>query len=218
MPEKINLKIDWASKDAVKYACQNWHYSKTVPCGKIVKVGVWEDNKFIGVVLFSRGANPYLFNSFNLTQDKGCELTRIALDKHKSNVSQIMSLAIRKLKSLCPDLELIISFADADQEHLGIIYQATNWIYSGLSNKNKKGTAYIINNKKVHSKTANERVRSRNLRGTLDNIKRVYNTENVRHHITKGKHKYLMPLNKTMRNKVILLSKPYPKATTLAEI
>ena len=31
--------------------------------------------------------------------------------------------------------ELLVSFADTEQKHLGIVYQATNWIYTGLSAK-----------------------------------------------------------------------------------
>jgi len=37
---KPELKIDWATSDAAKFACLNWHYAKAVPVGKLVKVGV----------------------------------------------------------------------------------------------------------------------------------------------------------------------------------
>mgnify|MGYP003644400546 FL=1 len=108
MQEKVNLRVDWATHEASKYACNNWHYSESIPKSKLVKCGVWEDEKFIGVVIFSYGANALLMSPYNLTMDKGCELTRIALTKHKSSVSQIMSLAIKKLKIFCPKLELIV--------------------------------------------------------------------------------------------------------------
>ena len=48
MSQKPTLKIDWASHEAAKFACVNWHYSKCLPIGKLVKVGVWEDSKYIG--------------------------------------------------------------------------------------------------------------------------------------------------------------------------
>jgi hypothetical protein len=53
-----NLVVNWATYEAAKYACLNWHYSGTVPVGKLVKVGAWEDGKFIGVVIFSCGVRP----------------------------------------------------------------------------------------------------------------------------------------------------------------
>ena len=67
------LKIDWATHEAAKYACEKWHYSGCLPVGKLVKVGAWEDKKFIGVVLFGRGANYNMVKGYGLGQDQGCE-------------------------------------------------------------------------------------------------------------------------------------------------
>ena len=77
----VDLKVDWASHKAAKFACQNWHYSRSIPAGKLVKVGAWENKKFVGVVIFARGANKSMLSPFNLRQDQGCELARIALRK-----------------------------------------------------------------------------------------------------------------------------------------
>lgn len=33
-------------------------------------------------------------------------------------------------------------YADADQDHYGTIYQATNWIYLGIQNENGRGGVY----------------------------------------------------------------------------
>ena len=51
---KNDLKLDWCDIKAARFACMNWHYSKSVPVGKLVKVGVWENKKYIGCVLFGR--------------------------------------------------------------------------------------------------------------------------------------------------------------------
>ncbi|MFZ8899831.1 MAG: hypothetical protein ACO20X_14970 [Alphaproteobacteria bacterium] len=76
---KVDLKIDWASYKAAKYACENWHYSGLMPSfGKSVKIGVWENGDFKGVVVFGRGANKHLLTPYGLSQDEGCELVRIA--------------------------------------------------------------------------------------------------------------------------------------------
>ena len=72
MQEKVDLKVDWATYEASKYACENWHYSRVTPVGKLVKVGAWENSKFIGVVLFGRGANNNMLKPFGLNQDEGC--------------------------------------------------------------------------------------------------------------------------------------------------
>ena len=43
----MSLRLDWCSYAAAKYACENWHYSKCLPASKIVKIGVWEDEKYL---------------------------------------------------------------------------------------------------------------------------------------------------------------------------
>jgi hypothetical protein len=49
--------MDWATHAAAVYACRHWHYSGCMPAGKTVKVGAWELGRFIGCVIFGRGAN-----------------------------------------------------------------------------------------------------------------------------------------------------------------
>ena len=91
---KPTLKIDWATHEAAKYACEKWHYSRSVPVPPLVKIGVWENEKFVGVVIFSRGATPSLLRPFGLKQTEGCELTRIALTKHVTPVSRSRMLTV----------------------------------------------------------------------------------------------------------------------------
>jgi hypothetical protein len=193
------LKIDWATHEAARYACENWHYSESIPAGKLVKVGAWENGKFIGVVLFGRGANNNIGKPYGLDQTAVCELVRIALTKHVTPVSKITAIAIRFLKANSPGLQLIISYADPLQGHHGGIYQAGNWIYCG---KTKGGTAQIkmASGKIIHKRTAMSRF------GTCKALEIGGEwTEEMQ------KHKYLMPLENEMREKILPLAKPYPK-------
>ncbi|MEK4077954.1 hypothetical protein MHI01_29410 [Paenibacillus sp. FSL M7-0656] len=48
----IDLKVDWATQAAAKFSCENFHYSRSLPAGKSVKVGAWEDGQFI-MLLYS---------------------------------------------------------------------------------------------------------------------------------------------------------------------
>ncbi|MEM7738704.1 MAG: protein Mom, partial [Deinococcota bacterium] len=95
---KPKLKLAWCSYEAAKYACENWHYSQSVPAGKLVKVGVWEDGKFIGCIIFSRGANNNIGKPYQLKQTEICELTRVALTQHKTPVSKMLAIALRMLR------------------------------------------------------------------------------------------------------------------------
>jgi hypothetical protein len=190
---KADLRIDWATHEAAKYACENWHYSKCLPVGKLVKVGAWENGKFIGVVLFGRGANCNMVKGYGLGQDQGCELVRIALKKHKTPVSKIAAMAMKFLRKQSPELRLIVSYADPEQGHHGGIYQAGNWIYRGLSMSALK---VWYNGKWSHKKTVDDA---------------GINQTNLPKKRVSGKHTYLMPLDADMRAKIEPLAKPYPK-------
>jgi len=209
---KSDLRIDWASHEAAKFACENWHYSKCLPVGKLVKVGAWENGKYIGCVIFGRGANHNMLKPFGLSQDQGCELVRIALKRHKTPVSRIMAIAIKFLKAKCPELRLIVSYADQDQNHHGGIYQATNWVYDGLKNQNTMG-AFIVNGKKMHRKS----VHSKGVKQTIEHV-RKYLDPKATIFYTQGKHRYLMPLDAKMRARIEPLAQPYPKREKQANV
>lgn len=198
------LKVDWATAEAARFACVNWHYSKCVPVFKCVRVGAWENGKFIGVILFGQGATPEIGSPYDLKQTEICELTRVALTKHETPVSRIMAFAIRFLRKQSPGLRMIVSFADAGQGHHGGIYQANGWIYAGGAETH----AYKVKGVNYHPKTLHTKYGKGGqsipwLRANVDpNAERI---------ISGFKHRYLMPLDNDMRAKILPLSKPYPK-------
>lgn len=207
MQDKPNLKIDWASHDAAKYACIKWHYSKSIPKSKLVKIGVWENNKFIGCVIYSYGATPDLVKPYGLKMNEGCELTRIALTKHNSPVSRIMAISLKMLKKANPGLRLVVSFADSNENHHGGIYQASNYIYSGLSQgcffyKDKRGKIW-------HPRNVSENLSLSGKCIKPSECEKIWKN---------GKHRYLMPLDDEMKNKIAKLAKPYPKRVKQAMI
>ena len=203
---KADLRIDWATHEAAKYACVNWHYSGCLPAGKLVKVGAWENGKFIGVVLFGRGATPNLGRPYNLGQDECVELVRIALTKHDSPVSRIASLAMKFLSRSNPKLRLIVSFADQSQGHHGGIYQAGNWVYNGQGDPAK---FYMIRGKLTHPRSIGAKGLVQNIHGArqIDPNATVVDVP--------GKHRYLMPLDANMKAIIMPLAKPYPKPPAL---
>jgi hypothetical protein len=195
---KPQLKIDWATHEAAKYACVNWHYSGCLPVGKLVKVGAWENGKFIGVVLFGRGANKSLGEPYGCDQTESCELVRIALTSHITPVSKIMSFALKWLKKTNEKIKLVVSFADTEVGHHGGIYQATNWIYDGLTNS---ADEYLYKGKRWHGRAFRKSHGSH------------LNYMNKGLQIVRGaqKHRYLMPLDADIKQRILPLSKPYPK-------
>jgi hypothetical protein len=208
---KPTLKLDWCSHEAAKFAVEHWHYSRSLPVGKTVRVGVWEDSKFIGCVVFARGAAKNLGVPYGLEQTQLCELARVALNKHRSPVSRILAISIGMLNKAMPSIRLVVSFADKDQSHHGGIYQACNWVYTGPTGehwmyKNKKGEL-------LHPR----QVSVSGLRPEFGVTKRVDKIEDCRKIPAKGKHRYLMPLDDAMRAQIAPLAKPYPKRARSAD-
>lgn len=204
MNSDIKLSVDWCSHEAVSFACKNWHYSKSTPVPPLIKIGAWENDVFIGCVIFSRGASSNLLKPYGLETTEGCELTRVALGKHKTSVTKILSVAIKMLKKKEPNLRLIVSFADPQYGHHGGIYQGGNWIYCGDT---ANGKEFWYKGKRLHSRQVSEK--GWNIQqGVKRKTVKPSECEIIE---TKGKHRYLMPLDKKMRKQIECLRKPYPK-------
>lgn len=200
---EVVLRLDWCTYEAAKYACENWHYSHSVPASKNLRVGAWEDGKFVGVVVFASGNNCHIGDPYGLTALQACELARIALTTHRTHVSRIMSIACRFLKSKCPGLRLVVSYADPAQGHHGGIYQGAGWVYVGRSTEVR---GFELNGKPLHRR-----------RYEGDNYGRARDALPSGAVAVKRekKHKYLLPLDPEMRAQIAPLAKPYPKRAAL---
>jgi len=184
------LKLDWCSHEAAKYAVEHWHYSRTMTKSRNNNIGVWEDGQFIGAVIFGYSISPQIGKAFGLEQTQLTELKRVALRSHITPVSRIISISLMMLKKKNPGLRLVVSFADSEQGHNGGIYQAGNWIYIGSSQVEQR----FIGGKWRNDVPAN-RMKLANV------IKRL----------APPKYKYLYPLDDEMRKQIEPLRKPYPK-------
>lgn len=195
----MTIKIAGVTHQAAKFAVENYHYSKCLPSFKLIKYGVWENEKFIGVVIYSRGASPNLGKALDLHQTEVCELTRVALSKHDAPVSQIIAQTLKILKSNNPGMRAVVSFADPKEGHRGGIYQAGNWIFTGSSNE---VTEYFIDG------------RWRHVRGVYHYAERK--TASVRK--APGKFRYIYPLDKSVRRQLNKIALPYPNAVEGLEV
>lgn len=94
------------------------------------------DSEIVGVVTYGVSPSSTLLKGI-CGEDEAknvYELNRLWVDDTvpKNGESFLVGSTLKKL-----DREIIVSFADTSQGHLGIIYQASNFIYTGLSAKFK---------------------------------------------------------------------------------
>lgn len=202
-----DLIVATCSYQAADFAVKNWHYSKKMPAGKCYRIGVWENKKFVGAVIFSWGANNNLSSPYGLEMIECVELVRVACRQHDLPVTKFVSLAIKKLKADNPGIRLIISFADSYQGHIGTIYKAGNWFYLG---KTTNKVDYIMPDGSVLNRRAYTGKGFNGERRPLPKDAVKFNSP--------PKLRYAMPLDKAMRRKIAKLALPYEYAVEGLEV
>lgn len=207
------MRLAIATYNAVKYACLTFHYAKAVPLSLCSFAVYNAKGEWCGCIVYSSGANQHQGKKFGLVQGEVCELVRMALNGKQESTSKALALSLKLLKKYNPLLKLVVSYADCDQEHTGIIYQATNWIYEGLMEQNGGTPKYKVQGKVTHGRT----IAKRGWKQSIEWI-RKFKDPNAELVYTKGKHKYLFPLVPDIKKKCMALQQPYPKKETHAAV
>ena len=178
------MRITKASYDAARYACLTFHYAKAVPVCQYA-YNVYNDaDEWCGVIIYGSGATINIASPFDKWQGQVLELERVALNGKQGHgaTSQAVSMTLKALHREAPWVDLVVSYADLDQNHFGTLYQATNWIYTGLVNANSRG-AFIIFGKKTHPKSVHSKGWKQSLLWLRENV-----DPEAQEFITKGKH------------------------------
>jgi len=200
------ITLKRANPEAIRYSCLYFHYAKAVPSASYA-YNVYNENKeWCGTIIFGGGANNRIGNPFGLKCGEIVELVRVALNGKQPCTSECVAASIKQLHRDAPQVKMIVSYADMDQNHAGTIYQATNWIYLGDTLVGEKDGAYIIHGKKMHGRTISSKGWKHNeewLRQNVDSHAHAW--------VTKGKHKYLWVYDKKLRKEWQKKALPYPK-------
>lgn len=107
------------------------HYAKRIP-NIMFAFGLYVDDVLKGIVTFGMPAsNALCFGVCGREhQSKVLELNRLCLmDNVKNQSSFLVSNAIK----LLPKPSIIVSYADSGKGHVGYVYQATNFLFTGTT-------------------------------------------------------------------------------------
>ncbi len=108
------------------------HYAKRWP-SITYAFGLFDSEELVGVVTYGTPASAPLRRGIAGDQYKGMvlELNRLCLKYNRKNeASMLVGASLRMLPE-----SIVISFADIEQGHKGLVYQAANFHYCGLSAK-----------------------------------------------------------------------------------
>jgi len=108
------------------------HYAKRM-CPISHAFGLYDDEKLIGVVTYGIPSSSALRMGICGSEyiENVMELNRLCCD----NQSNMASMLVGRSLQMLPKPLIVVSYADIEQGHVGYVYQATNFIYTGLSAK-----------------------------------------------------------------------------------
>ena len=184
------------------------HYAKRM-CPISYAFGAWRGAILVGVVTYGTPASAPLRGGVcgDEWADKVLELNRLCCENSKNVASTLVGRSLR----LLPKPSVVVSYADTAQGHVGYIYQATNFIYTGLS---AKRTDWKIKGREhLHGATVADESRGQENRAEWMRAKYgddFYLEDRPRKH----RYVYLCGNNKqrtAMRSALRYAVEPYPK-------
>jgi len=228
--DKNRLYLKLVNKITAKNFVKKYHYSHSsnlcvVSYGLFYKTDIPSkffnemDSKLIGVIIYSQPAGRSAAESISelIKIDECLELIRLViLDGYGKNIeSWFISQSFKLLKDDFPHIKAIISYADGEQNHRGIIYQATNFYYQGNSalalmpnySVSLTGPPY----KWIHSRTISSTYGSHNVEYLKKKIGHTFWRKKE-----SSKHRYIYLIGNKRDNRKILKNLkhpflPYPK-------
>lgn len=188
---------------------ETYHYAHRVP-SIVVAVGMFVDGILAGVCTYGIPPAP--------------EVQGVCGEKYRQNTLELNRLYIsdwvgrngeswligQSFKVMPSNYLAFVSYADKGQNHTGYIYQATNWIYTGLSSPGGTSSEMTVNGNRISGK----------------GVFNIYGTQSIEQLVSLGldvtkekrtiKHRYVYFLgNKRQRKELRKALKwpvlPYPK-------
>jgi len=180
------------------------HYLHSLPGGTCLAFGVFVASKLLGALTLGVGPT----NAYSLVNDAipdDClTLSRLWLSDElpRNSESRVLGIVLRNLKRYTR-VKFLVTYADPAHGHLGIIYQATGWLYTGLS---EAMPLYDVGDGKLrHSRS----------------LSHAFGTHSIQHFARHGiavklapqsaKHRYVYFLDPSWQHQLLVPVLPYPK-------
>lgn len=218
------IKEKYTVKSIDNFLCKEWllykHYAKRLPSISFA-FGLYNQDLILqGICTYGMPCRRYN-DGGNIFDNKikvpTYELNRLVVNDgmEKNTLSYFVAQTLKLLpKPIC-----LVSYADPNNGHHGFIYQATNWIYTGVAESGGKSFDWILNGKYLHGRNMTTEYVKDLCGKSYDASKNLYeNFENIGGEIKsqEGKHRYFQFLGDKkfvaeMRKQMKYEIKPYPK-------
>jgi len=186
------------------------HYLHSMPGATELAFGMFVGHQLMGALTLGAGPSQAYHLVQGAEADNCLTLTRFWLSDElpRNSESRVISIVLRNLRK-STTLKFLISYADPYQKHVGTIYQATGWLYTGLSEATPR---YDLGDGKArHSRS----------------VSQVFGTHSISYFSQHGlsvklvsqaaKHRYLYFLDPEWHSRLSIPVLPYPKLEVTGE-
>jgi len=152
-----NLEVKKVSYEDTKPFLLGIHYAKRMPSISYAYGLVHEEN-LVGICSFGSPASPSLCKGIcgEENKKKVIELNRLVI--FEGLPKNTASYFIAKCIKLLPKPLIIVSYADSEMNHIGYIYQASNFLFTGITKKRTDISAGFGKHSRHHKGVKTERV------------------------------------------------------------
>lgn len=188
-----DFKVILCDRNEIKPFIETWHYSKSINglksnyCFKLIN-----QETIIGAIIYGKIGMANVWKKYASNENDLLELRRLCCidDTPKNTESYFIGFTLRWLKKNTKH-KLVISYADSNYNHTGVIYKASNFKFVGMTNP---GRVIVFNNKLYHDKTIRTKYKGK-LKPFAQRIKTALDNGLAKYNLTKGKYIYLYKLN-----------------------
>lgn len=205
--ELLGVEVMWTVEPLTKKQADalvtKRHYSRRASMFQYA-FGLIENGKIEGVVVYGSPPLQVVKHALNGADFLMLELTRLVIQTKEKNAA---SFLIGRSLTMLPQPCAVVSYADTEFSHAGIVYQATNWLYTGATKSHDH--MYLIDGKRVHPRTLASRGITNPKQWAKDNgIETVPPMYKHRYFFFNGNKKEKKALRLNLKYPVIT---PYPK-------
>ena len=145
-------------KTAMEVVIREHYLHRKAPCS--ISFGLFKKDILMGVVCYGTPSSAPLRMGIAGKENANnvIELTRLWVSDEvpKNGESFLIGRTLKYAGK-----EIIVSFAEINQGHVGTVYQATNWLYTGLS---AKRTNWVIEGVDKHCQTLADKYTAKDIR------------------------------------------------------
>ena len=203
-----NFTVEPVDRKVIQSFIHKWHYSHdTNGIQQRQCFALYNENKIIGAMIYAIPSMPNTAKKYNPDNpDKCWELRRLCcIDDTPTNTeSYFISQTLKWLRQNT-DIEVIVSYADLEQGHEGVIYKASNFHLLGQSGG---GRVLMVDGKKYHARSLGQKIKpyGRALKRRWDNKNghKFWESKQDMYFVdTKPKNIYVYYLSKKIKKKYL---------------